>query len=775
MNFNDQGLQTKLNNGHAALWEHDWENAVNAYNEVLLKAPDHPVAKASLGLAKFHQKKYREALILYQELAGQYPEDPMPMERIARIYEREGLLGEAADSLTRAAMLQLKTRDVERSITDYLSIINIEPENQVARARLAMIYEKLGRNKEAATELIDLAALVQRQENPVKAMQILEYALQLQPDYVDTRNAIAVLKNDKALPMRERATIPTGVARMAQVREMETSIQEPAEKMSGDPIIEARLMALKEIAGVLFEEQETGRPPLNSGIMAAHASGPATAGHVNLTAERKNLQLHLSDSIDLQTSGRNLEAAAELELAIRHGLDLPAAHYILGFLLRESDPDKSFAQLQLSLSHPAYALASHLLSGDILFESGKLKEAASSYLHALMLADRETVSPDDADELTQLYGPIFESQSYITQENDLRNLCTVISEQLTRPDWRRYLLDARQQLPPAPEGGPPLPLAEMLMDSNSSQVVESLAEVRQLADKGKNRSAMEEAFKALSYAPTYLPLHVQIGEILVNEGHIQEAVEKFTQVARLYTVRGEKLQAIRLLTRVTRLVPMDITIRRNLIDLLRSTGRTEDLIEQYVDLANVHYLLAELEQSRSAYRSALTLARQSHSTREQSLKILSRLADIELQSLNSKEAVKVYEQMRSLSPLDPAPRIALVDLYQRLEMEPAAINEIDAYLKLLESENQSRAAEDFLDAILGEKPESEGLQRRMISYYAAQGKMNMAVEKLDALAEKLLVEKNTRGSIAVVEKIVNLNPANQLEYEQLLAELRRRL
>jgi len=134
----------------------------------------------------------------------------------------------------------------------------------------------------------------------------------------------------------------------------------------------------------------------------------------------------------------------------------------------------------------------------------------------------------------------------------------------------------------------------MFMDSTSSQVVESLAEVRQLAMQGKNRSAMEEAFRALSYAPSYLPLHIQIGEILVNEGRIQEAVEKFIQVARLYTVRGDAAQAIRLLTRVTRLVPMDISVRRNLIDLLRSNGRNAELIEQYMDLANVQYLLADL-------------------------------------------------------------------------------------------------------------------------------------------------------------------------------------
>lgn len=769
----DLGVQTKLNNGHAALWEHDWDSAVAAYNEVLIETPDHPVAKASLGLAKFHQKKYREALLLFQELARQFPEDPMPMERIARIYEREGLLSEATKSFARAAELQLKTRDVERSISDYFAIIRLEPGNQVARARLAMIYEKLGRKKEAAAEFIDLAAVVQQQGNPLKAMQIVEYALKLKPDSVEARNAIAILKNNQTLPLRERSVETIGAARMAQVREMETAAQEPTEAASQDPITEARLTALKELAGMLFEEQQQAHGMMSPRFYPEQVTSTVNE-QLNMVADRKRLQQHISESIDLQTSGKNTEAAAELENALRMGLDLPGAHYLLGHLIHETDPEKSLQQLQRSVSHPSYALASHLLIGDIQFDSGQLQDASTNYLHALKLADCETVRLEDVGDLLQLYDPIFESRAFITQEKDLRNLCTVISGQLSRPDWRKHLRAAREQLPAAPEGGPPLPLAEMLIDSNSSQVVESLAEVRHLSQKGKNRSAMEEAFKALSYAPTYLPLHIQIGEILVNEGRIQEAVDKFTHVARLYSVRGDTPQAIRLLTRVTRLVPMDISVRRNLIDLLRSTGRTDEMIEQYMDLANVHYLLADLDQARNAYHSALTLARQSRTTRDLSMKILNRLADIELQSLDCKEAVRVFEQMRSLSPLDQTPRVALVDLYHRLDMEPAALNEVDAYLKLLENENAPVDAEKFLDAVISEKPDCDDLQRRMVTYYVSKGQVNTAVEKLDGLAEKLLSENNVTGSIAVVEKIIALNPPNRAQYAQLHAELLKR-
>jgi len=375
------------------------------------------------------------------------------------------------------------------------------------------------------------------------------------------------------------------------------------------------------------------------------------------------------------------------------------------------------------------------------------------------------------DELDQLYGPILDSQTLITQEKDMRNLCAVISGQLTRPDWRAYLKGARVQLPAQPEGSPPLPLAEMLIDSNSGQVIGSLADIRQLIQQGKYRSAMEECYRALTYAPTYLPLHIQMGDILISQGRISEAIEKFLMVSRLYTLRGETSQAIHLLSKVTRLAPVDTTVRKNLIELLRSNKQHEEMIEQLMDLANVYYLLADLDEARHYYHTALNLSRQVRSSREQPVKILNQLADIELQSLNWKEAIKVFEQLRSLQPLDPAPRLALIDLYSRLGLSPAAMNEMDAYLKLLETEDKQEAAENFLDELLIERPDNSEIQKRMAAYYVNQGKYDTAIVKLDALAEKLLVEKNIKASAAVVNQIIALNPTNRSEYEKLYQEL----
>jgi len=424
------------------------------------------------------------------------------------------------------------------------------------------------------------------------------------------------------------------------------------------------------------------------------------------------------------------------------------------------------------VKNPTYSLASYLLIAEIYERSGQYKEASLNYLQALKLADVETVPESLAEELAQLYEPIFESQLRVEEEKDLRNLCTVISGQLLRTDWRQFLKEARNQLPPQSEGNPPLPLAEMLLETSSSQVVESLANIRQLAAEGKTRTAMEEAFLTLTYAPTYLPLHIQMGEMLISEGYISEAVEKFLVVSNLYHIRGETAQAIRLLSRVTKLAPMDLSVRSGLIELLKSIGRVDDAIQQYMDLANVYYLLAEMDITRQTYQSALSLAQKSATVREWSVKILNKLADIELQSLDWKQAIKYFEQLRSLDLFDPSPRAMLIDLYFRINLPASALNELDGYLKMLAtSENPTKAAA-FLEDLLVERPDSVDIQKRLVTYYRSKNELPFAIEKLDALAEKNLGVENLPGALATLEHIISLQPPNVGDYQKLYQELK---
>jgi tetratricopeptide (TPR) repeat protein len=766
-------FQTLMNQGHSAAWDQDWDKAVELYHLALEEAPDQPTALASLGLAYFQLKQYDDALRLYQRVSALQPDDPMPFEKIARIYERTGLLNEAVQSFMQGAEMQLKTRDVDRAIDDFNNAIVLTPDNQTVHTRLAMIYDKLGRKEDAVTEYLATASLMQSSGEAAKALQVVQYSLQLSPNNQNAKNALATLKNNQLLPKPEHKQGSMGAVRMAQVNQMEGSEEIDTENAPThyDPITETRLKALKEMAGLLFDQGDENQSSNQVSRRGLHALTRGTGGLSPEMAERARIQVHLSQAIDLQSSGQDAQAAAELDRAVDLGLNQSASFFVLGLLLRKKDAKKAIAFLQKSVKNPTYSLASYLLMAEVNEGANQYKEASANYLQALRLADSETVPIEQSNELIQLYEPILDANHRVTEIKDIRRLCSVINTQLMRPDWRDYLTAARHQLPPQPEGSPPLPLAEMFLESNSSQMIEAMINIKQLSGSGKLRSAMEEAYHALTIAPYYLPLHIQMGELLIAEGRIMEAVEKFMMVANSYNIRGEASQAINLLRRVTKLAPMDLAVRGMLIELLKATSRLDDAIQQYMDLANVYYLLAELDLARQTYQSALSLSQQSSSTRQWGVQILNKLADIELQSLDWKQAIRIFEQLRSLQPQEPGPRATLIDLHLQMGQTNTAMSELDSYLKIMSSSDQFAKCAHFLDDLLDNHPAEMGIQKTLMDYYISRDQKPKAIEKLDAIAEKLLKGDDKASSLATIKNILALNPANASEYQKLYNEL----
>jgi tetratricopeptide (TPR) repeat protein len=391
--------------------------------------------------------------------------------------------------------------------------------------------------------------------------------------------------------------------------------------------------ALSALASLMFEapdenvEDDDTRRSLQA---IAMGTGPLNQARL----ERSQIVLHLSQAVDLQARNQFESAAMELENAINAGLDNPSAYFDLGMLrVKVGKLESGTRNLQQAVGHPDYSIAARLLLGQTFSELGRLRESAIQYLHALKLADSMVVDKDQAEELKQLYEPVIESQSQEANEDVHKALSNSIENLLMRPDWRAQLIKARNQISGPSRDAPPTPIAELLTQTQSGQVVEMLANAHQMARNGYYRMAMEEAFRAVRYAPTYLPLHTFMGEILLQQDNVQEAITKFNVVARAYSARGEAARAIELLRKITRLAPLDLVTRQRLIEQLTAFGQIEETITEYLDLGDVYYRLAELEKARNAYKKALNVAQQSGLS-QWTIEILHHLADIDLQRLD---------------------------------------------------------------------------------------------------------------------------------------------
>jgi tetratricopeptide (TPR) repeat protein len=531
--------------------------------------------------------------------------------------------------------------------------------------------------------------------------------------------------------------------------------------------METRQKALTELAGILFEEEDQEVQATRRGL-AAIVTGQ---GSVAATVDRTKIMLHLSQVIDLQGRGQNTKALDELERAVDLGLDHAAAQFDLGWLLSEANRLESATRiLQKAVKHPDFALGARLVLAQDYQKMGRPKEAAVEYLEALRLADIQLVSGDQSDALGQMYDPLIESQT--GQPPDVQaKLCENISNFLLRANWRNHLAQARRQLPGAAPGSPPLPLAEMIAETRGGQVVESMTKIHQLASSGHYRTAMEEAYRAITFAPTYLPLHMKMADLLLDDGHQPEAIAKYTAVARGYNARGAANRAIDVYRRIIDISPMDMDSRRHLIEMMIARGQTDTALEEYLKLAEVYYNMADLGSMRQVYTEALRLAQQTNVSKAWKVKVLHRMADLEMQSLDWRQALRIYEQIRNLQPDDEAARTSLIGLNLRLGLVPQAMTELDGYVSHLVENKQYDEALHFVETLVTENPKQAAVYRRLAELYRRAGRTDDAIARLDTAGNLLMEAGDKAGAIEVVMAILALNPPNTMDYQQILAKL----
>ena len=246
MTGNHEAFQKAMSAGVSAAWDQAWDQAAGFYRQALEEFPDHPQALTSLGLALLEMKEYEQALAVYQHAAAVTPTDPVPPEKLARLYERQGRLREAIAASIQAADLYLKGKDADKAIENWIRVLSLQPENLTVRTRLAMVYERLGRRKEAVGEYLAAASLLQHGGDLAKAMQLAEYALQLLPGSPEAQQALTMLRTNQPLPKPSRPKGGTGPVRMAGVRQLEAPPDAPVKTL--DPIAEARQRALVRLA-----------------------------------------------------------------------------------------------------------------------------------------------------------------------------------------------------------------------------------------------------------------------------------------------------------------------------------------------------------------------------------------------------------------------------------------------------------------------------------------------------------------------------------------------
>ncbi|MCL4824992.1 MAG: tetratricopeptide repeat protein, partial [Anaerolineales bacterium] len=136
-----------------------------------------------------------------------------------------------------------------------------------------------------------------------------------------------------------------------------------------------------------------------------------------------------------------------------------------------------------------------------------------------------------------------------------------------------------------------------------------------------------------------------------------------------------------------------------------------------------------------------------------------------------KQALRVFEQIRTLRPEDAGVRRNLVELNLRMARSEQALVELENYLAYLESNRKPQEAIAFLEDLIVDHGDQPALRRALAALYQATGRAADAIAQLDAVGESLLNKGDKDGAIAAVNQILALNPPNADAYRKLLAQI----
>ncbi len=337
---NRERYAESVRRGLAYNMEKNWQAALREFRLAIQEFPNEAAAYAGLGESCFGLNQVDRALECYK-LAARYSRgDIHYLNKVADFQERLGQLSEAGKTYMAVGEIYLRQKDLDNAESHWLRAVRLESNLLGAHQRLATVYQRQGKTRQAVREYLAIARILQNQGESQKALQMCYAALRLEPDSQEVQTAIELVKyGEEAFREEEpeidldlapaitqelepaEPTIADTIRQMAAVFEQERQKQAPPpQPVSSDPVELALKKAQDQLAEELFREEED----------EAELYGTSGTGLSKL--ERDAL---IGQGMDFQSRGRVKEAIQCYEKAVHGGLKLPAAYFTLGALYLE--------------------------------------------------------------------------------------------------------------------------------------------------------------------------------------------------------------------------------------------------------------------------------------------------------------------------------------------------------------------------------------------------------------------------------------------------------
>lgn len=475
-------------------------------------------------------------------------------------------------------------------------------------------------------------------------------------------------------------------------------------------------------------------------------------------------------AMELQRQGvqdQALEAYLRAEPRLTH----PALKMNLGgLLLLQNRFDEAVKHLGEAATNPQLSAGAYHALGKAYYGLGKQKQAIRFLLQSLQAVDTALAMDENPENLNDLYEKLLTAMDGRSNEA-LGAINGRFVALLSGKEWKQRISETRRQLEETLRDQGEQGVVDILVATRSDELTDSVSRIDRYMRQGLFILAMDEAHHAVEFSPFYLPVHVRMAEIMMREGRVRQAINKYNVIAKTYMVRSENDRAASILSEVLEMAPLDISVRESLIELLESEQRWDEALNQYIDLADTYHQLGNFDMSRDIFSSAERLANRVGASSDKIVRIKHRMADIDQMRLDTRKAQKTYEEIIQLAPEDERAYRMMVDIHFRQGNPVEAIKKLDVLLGLFAKSKQPNRITQLLEELVAIYPNDTSLRSRLAAIYRQLKRKDDAIKQLDALGELQLESGSHQDAINTIRQIISLNPDGLDDYKRLLSQL----
>ncbi len=409
---NRQVFSTAMNAADRFRWDSQWTEAVNEYQRALAEFPEDAASRGGLGFCYMQTKQWQKALAEYESILTRDPSNVIALSKTAELYVILNRRDDAYKAYMHLAELYSQAGQGNRAEAAWQKAVQLSPASTEPHERLAAYY--LGKKDIALMVQERLAAAQGYLQRNDRVAATAQYEEVLRVDSANTQ-AQRVLSQIRE-QMQHSGPLPQGAGGVYSSSTSKEIDRSTSGNLSSGPLANREnaatgMVSLSNISG--GNTGIMGNMGSASNFGGAGNPGPALAASGTVgggmgSASRKRITASqvtgvLRQAQTFQTQGRFTDAIDLCEQILESGFDRPDAHYFLGWLYQEQHHwDEAIHQFQTLLNDPDYALSCYYALGQCYRAKGDLLSATQHFDEAVDRVNLDALTIEESDQLVQL-------------------------------------------------------------------------------------------------------------------------------------------------------------------------------------------------------------------------------------------------------------------------------------------------------------------------------------------------------------------------------------